>query len=281
MTAPRSDAVASTRLAARQHRRRGLAFHGDEQRAAHRCRQQRGQRQRRPAVARFGQRISQGCQAGGGSRLAGLVELLVDARRRRRMAQDQAHCREADGDIQEKHAAPAQVLDHQPAQHRAGGQRQAPARAPGGDGRRARDRIGKRDANDGEGRRQQYRCAHALQAAHRGQDRHCRRQVAADRRHRKNDEAGDEHGARTELVAQRTAQDQHGREHQRITVDDPLQAGEAAAEAVVQGAQRHVHDADIELDDEEAEAGGNLDGKKRGGGFQRHDRLYRRDPGSV
>ena len=261
------------RQAGRQHWRRRLFLDLHEQQREQQRSEHGSNSCRAPALAAvLGQGIRQRRQAGSRAELPWHVDAPVDARRWRRAAHDEHDGSHADRYIQEKHAAPAQMFDHQTTKNRPGRERQATARTPGGDGRGARDRIVECDADHRQRGGQQHGRAHALQTAHRDQHLQAGSHAATDRRHRKREEAGDEHGARAELVAKRAPQYQQGREDQCVAVDDPLQAGQVGIESSLEITQGHVDHADIKLHYQKSQAGGSLDGDQGGGSIGTHGR---------
>ena len=75
-------------------------------------------------------------------------------------------------------------------------------------------------------------------------------------RRRGRDEAGDPNGERSSCpdpVAERSSGQEQRGEHQRVTVDDPLQARDPAAEIGADRWKRNVEHDSVEGDDEEPE----------------------------
>jgi len=63
-------------------------------------------------------------------------------------------------------------------------------------------------------------------------------------------------------------------EQQRVTVDHPLQAGDACAEVVANGWKRHVDDDRVERDDEEPEHGGDEGDRRAGSAIGRSEHRF-------
>jgi hypothetical protein len=74
------------------------------------------------------------------------------------------------------------------------------------------------------------------------------------RRGGENSESRHEHAFRAQSIAKSTGGQDHGREHGRVAVDDPLQFGDAHTERLSDAAQRGVYDGDVELHDAKSQA---------------------------
>ena len=161
--------------------------------------------------------------------------------------------REHDGDdrrVDQEHRPPAEVLGEQPAGHDPGGRarrggglpdRQRPvARGPFGVGRRQQRQRGRGD----------HRPGRALHDP--GDDQHDRplREPAGQRRDPEQGQAGGQHLPPAEQVRQAAARQQQRPERQRVPGDDPLQLRRGHAQLPLDRRQRHVHDAEVQLQHE-------------------------------
>ena len=163
---------------------------------------------------------------------------------------------EADGYVDEEDAAPAEALDHQSAQHRAGGQGDAPCRRPKPDGVGARPVVTSACVvQQGQGGGHERRGADALHRSRGHQQRRSGSNSAGERGENEQRESENEGAARADAVT-----DCAGGQHQRgecegIGVHDPLEGGHTDAETGTDASEADVDDRDIELDENEAQAG--------------------------
>ncbi len=161
---------------------------------------------------------------------------------------------DADRDVEEEHALPAEAVDQRAAHDRAEGQRHAAHAGPDADRLGALLGVGERLREDGQRARQQRRGAEALHGAAGDEEVERRRQRRQQRAGREDGQADEEDALAPVEVAERAAGEHEGGEDERVPVDHPLEPGHAGAEVVLDAGQGHVDDGVVEHGHEEGEA---------------------------
>ena len=104
--------------------------------------------------------------------------------------------------------------------------------------------------------REERRTADSLHGARNVERGDAPSEAAEERRSAEDEDADHEHQPASEAVGQSTGREDQGSERQRVRVDDPLESGQASAEATLDARQRHVHDRDVEQEHERRRANG-------------------------
>ncbi len=218
-------------------------------------------------MAALDHRPDQASQGDEAQDLAGDVQRPLLARRDLgHEGQGQGRAQQAERQVDQEHPAPAQGADQQAADHRSGGDRHPAGRRPPAHGPGPRLVVAGRGVGDqGQGRRHQQGGRRALDGARQDQLQGVAGQAAGGRGQGEQHQARQEGPARSEPVAQRARRQQQRRQQQGVGVDHPLQAGGRRAELAADGVQGHVDDGHVQLDDREAEAGGQQDHRQAGG----------------
>ena len=158
----------------------------------------------------------------------------------------------------------AKIHRHEAAVHQLAADQRADDHADGAPGRPRAHRLAALVAREGhddhrQRRGRQQRPADALERAAQHQELDRGRHRAQDRGHPEADQPGREHPPLAQDVAQRAAdQDQRGQRDQ-VGVGRPLLTGEAAAEVVADGRERHVDHRGVHGDDGGAQDAGHQD----------------------
>lgn len=163
---------------------------------------------------------------------------------------------EADWHIDQEDAAPTEPIDQHPAQHRPRRQRDARRCRPKADGAAARRRIlaaGLR--RQGQRARHQQRGADTLGGTGDDQQSDIRRHSAAERGQHEEGETSDIDTQPADAVAEGAGGKQQRGEGDGVGIHHPLEAGHVGVERAADGHQRDVEDRDVELHQDEAEAG--------------------------
>ena len=169
----------------------------------------------------------------------------VDDRRRiripafRHLAQSDPHRGNREQRVDQKNRPPRPVID-QPAPQQRGSPRGNRGRPrPDADGRPTILLIECR-ADERQRARHQQRRSGALNDSCNHEQRHVRRQPAAERRNGEQHYSTHEDAPPTELVSRRAADQQQRRHAQRVSVDDPLHGRKRRVQLALEPRQRHV-----------------------------------------
>ncbi len=120
--------------------------------------------------------------------------------------------------------------------------------------RSAAARLGERVRQQRERRWQDHCCAEALEDPSGHEDGQARCDAAQRRRDPERRESEHVHGPVTHAIADDSRRQHEAREHQRVAVQDPLQAGDRAVQVATDVRERDVDDVDVEQRHDEAEA---------------------------
>lgn len=177
-------------------------------------------------------------------RAAGAALAVADGEDRQRQSEG------GDWQVEQEHAGPAEMADHERPGARPDRQRDAVDRGPGRHGTRPLAGLGKGRRHDRERRRDLDRRADALDGAPEDQHRNRAGEAAQERAEGEDHEARDQHALVADAVAEHAAARQEGGVDQRIGVHDPLLAGEPAADVALDARQSEVRDHEVELNQE-------------------------------
>ena len=155
-------------------------------------------------------------------------------------------CREADRRVDQQHPPPAGLLRDEPAKERAGGASGAVHRSPEGDRAVALGPGGERGGDDRQRRGRHRGAAEALDRTRQDQHPTRGRESAAQGRQPEQQQRGDECPTLPQDVRGTSGEHQEAREHDRVSVDDPLQVRRGEAQALLNRRQRDVDDREIE-----------------------------------
>jgi hypothetical protein len=228
---------------------RGVALHGEEPEQRRHEADQPDQRQRRPPARRpaLDQAQREQRQRQHAEHLAGRIKSGVGALAGfRQVAVAQPHRQQAHRQVDDEHDAPVGDRHQHAAEDRPRGRGDPGDRPPRADRPRPLGdvRVGRpqqrQRAGDHQGSADPLRDACADQRSDRG------RHGARGRCGREQRQARVEHLAGADEVADRSRRQQQAGEHDRVGVDHPLQAADAAAEVSGDRRQRYVHDRRVE-----------------------------------
>ena len=160
--------------------------------------------------------------------------------------------------VDEEDPAPGRVLDEPAAAERPDHERDAGPGRPGAD-RGAAFLAAERRRDHGQAGRGEDRPRGALQAAREDQRGAVGRGGAEDRGEPERRDPDQEEPPGAEEVTERAADEQQRAEGEEVGIDDPLLQREPAAEVVLDGRQRHVHDRGVDEHDHRTEDAGHED----------------------
>ncbi|MNT14195.1 hypothetical protein D3C72_1491890 [compost metagenome] len=184
------------------------------------------------------------------------VERAGTARRRLDAAARQPQAGQPQRDIDEKDAAPAELVDQDAPQQGAGRARDRHDRRPCGQHAVAHLFVVIGVGEQAERAGHEQRGAHALQHAGGDQGIRVRSQAAQQGRHREHAQAGQIEGFAAIAVGQRAGHQQQGGEGERVAVHDPDQVRQRHGELDGDAGQRHVDDGDIQHGHHESDGQG-------------------------
>ena len=158
--------------------------------------------------------------------------------------------READGQVDEQHPAPAELLGDHPPEQRPGGTARAVHRAPQPDRAMTSGTGLERGGDDRQRRGGHQRTGEALERP--GADEHAarRRDASHQRGHGEERQSGDEGPPLAPQVAGTAGQHEEAREDDRVGIDDPLQVRGRELQARLDRRKRDVDDRQVEDDHE-------------------------------
>jgi hypothetical protein len=179
-----------------------------------------------------------------GVRVAALAELRVGHRDRR----------DADRNVDEEHPLPAERVDQRATHERADRDRHAD-RGSVDPHRRAALAAGRELLrHKGQRHREQNGSADSLNRPGDVEEGCIGSKAGRERRAREDQQASGEDAPSTEAIGKRTRGEHECRERERVSIDHPLQVGEAGVQVLLDRRQRGVHHGDVEQEHERRHA---------------------------
>jgi hypothetical protein len=146
------------------------------------------------------------------------------------------------------------VLEQVAADDRTDGDAESGDAGPRRDGAGPLARVGENVDEDRQGRGHDERSTESLQPAQRDQRIRGGHPGTGERSDAEDDETEDEATFAAETIAGVTRDQQEAREHDRVSVDDPLQLTRRRTDVAHERRQRDVHDGAVDPDDEQGQA---------------------------
>ncbi len=254
----------------RQHGIASARFEPQERAAGNHKARQAGEHERMAPAQRSALDAGEGdaAEREHGKDLPDKVERAIRRPRpRRRIGERQPDPEETEREIEKEDDRPAPPVHDDATHDRTGRDREPGDARPDADRASARGRLRKRDVQQRERRRHAKCRPQTLYDPASDQHADARRQPADQRRSGEEGEPEDVDPLGAQAIAKGAGGQQQAREHERVAVHHPLQAGHVGGEGDLDPVERDVDDGHIERDERKSEAGGDQGRAGRGGGL--------------